>query len=55
VNFFDSEERTSKDKEMKMYFQEPIDVAIDSFFSDKKNIEKFLAPFIPNDGYSPEK
>lgn len=57
VDFFDSEENTNKDKEMKIYFQEPIDVAIDSFFSDKDNVEKFIAPFIPivEDWYTPRK
>lgn len=42
---------------MKIYFQEPIDVAIDSFFSDKENVEKFIAPFIPvvEYGYTPQK
>lgn len=57
VDFFDSEENVNKDKEMKLYFQEPIDVAIDSFFSDKENVEKFIAPFIPivEDGYTPQK
>ena len=57
VDFFDSEENVNKDREMKLYFQEPIDVAIDSFFSDRENVEKFIAPFIPvvEDGYTPQK